>query len=170
MVFKFIKVISTIFSIILGIQINNPFSLPKLDIPLVEKQEKTIAKLTIPAISLEQYLYDKDDDRSNLDERLIFLQSSDYPYEEKGNVVIVGHSGFGEVAYFKNLYRLKLGDIIILNYNNKEFIYKIVDMYKVYKTGEVEIVRDSNKKAITLITCYGNKEQLVVIGEQKSNT
>ena len=43
-------------------------------------------------------------------------------------------------------------------------------MYKVVKTGKVSFKRDSNKKTITLITCYGTSEQLIVIGEQKSNT
>lgn len=162
-------------SLILSIALKIPFyftnTLPVENAfhKIVETKE-AYATLTIPAISLVQDLYAKGDARNNLDERLVFLKSSSLPNEKKGNVIIAGHSGFGEVAYFKNLYKLKLGDEIYLTYDKKKYTYKIIDMYKVLKTGKVEVVRDSNSQTITLITCYGNKEQLVIIGEQKSNT
>ena len=41
---------------------------------------------------------------------------------------------------------------------------------KEHTDGNLFAKRDSNKKTITLITCYGTSEQLIVIGEQKSNT
>ncbi len=167
MLFKIIVVLTSIWHTILGFTPSTSMLFPKLDIhfPFIEKD--SIATLEIPAISLKQDLYDKNDERSNLDEKLIFLKSSSTPEEESGNVIIAGHSGFGEVAYFKNLYKLKLGDTILFTYYNKNYSYQIVDMYKVPKTGQVEVIRDSNKKTITLITCFGNNEQLVVIGEQK---
>lgn len=171
MLFNFLKLLLTIIYTVFGIKMNLLNAIPKVNNfhKSVEKNE-TIATLTIPAISLSHNLYAKEDSRNNLDERLIFLKSSSLPDEEKGNVIIVGHSGYGEIAYFKNLYKLKLGDMIYLTYDKKKYTYKIVDMYKVLKTGKVEVIRDSNKKTITLITCYGNKNQLVIIGEQKSNT
>lgn len=127
------------------------------------------AILKIPSISLNQYLYDKEDSRNNLDERLIFLESSTTPDKEGGNVIIAGHSGFGDIAYFKNLYKVKLKDKIYLTYHEKEYIYEVIKKYKVPKTGEVEVIRDPNDKVITLITCYGPKEQIIIIGKQKSN-
>lgn len=147
-----------------------PFFMQNIKIDLSNLKKETVATLMIPSISLEQDLYSKGDKRNNIDERLVFLESSSTPEIEKGNVIIAGHSGYGEIAYFKNLYKLKLGDKIYLTYLQKKYTYQIVDMYKVPKTGKVEVIRDSNKKTITLITCYGNKEQLIIIGEQKSNT
>lgn len=170
MLFKFLKMMMSFLSLFLGIKLNLLPTFSGLDLLNKQIEKENIATLAIPAISLEQDLYAKDDERSNIDERLVFLSSSSSPEKEKGNVIIAGHSGFGDIAYFKNLYRLKLGDNIFLTYNNKQYRYQIVDMYKVPKTGKIELVRDSNKKTITLITCYGNKEQLVIIGEQKSNT
>ncbi len=166
MLFKILVALFSIWSTIFGINSNVSISFPKLDIQFPFLEE-SIATLEIPAISLKQQLYDKNNEKNNLDERLIFLKSSSTPEEEKGNVIIAGHSGLGDVAYFKNLYKLKLGDTILFTYYNKNYIYQVVDMYKVPKTGQVEVIRDSNKKTITLITCFGNKEQLVVIGEQK---
>ncbi len=148
----------------------------KVSIPIINKENVVInetskfATLEIPAISLTHDLYEIGDERNDLDKRLIFLNSSSTPEEKKGNVIIAGHSGFGDIAYFRNLYKLKLGNKIYLTYQGKKYTYIIVDMYKVVKTGKVSVKRDSNKKTITLITCYGTSEQLIVIGEQKSNT
>jgi len=130
------------------------------------KNENNIL-LTIPRISLNQVLYEKGDEKNNLDERLIFLKSSSLPEEKGGNVIIAGHSGFGNIAYFKDLYKVKVGDNIFLNYYGKKYSYEVTRKYKVPKTGEVEVIRDPNDSSITLITCYGSKEQLVVIGKQK---
>lgn len=170
MLFKSFKLILTILYAVFGINLNLLNAIPKVNNFDFIKEEEPIATLKIPAISLSHELYAKDDKNNNLNERLVFLKSSAEPNEEKGNVIIAGHSGFGEIAYFKNLYKLKLGDVIYLTYKGQNYTYKIADMYKVLKTGKIEVVRDSNKKTITLITCYGNKEQLVIIGEQKSNT
>lgn len=130
------------------------------------KYEDYDAILKIPSISINQYLYDLGDKRNNLDERLIFLNGSSTPEKEGGNVIIAGHSGFGNISYFKNLYKIKLKDEIYFTYHGKEYIYEVVNKYKVPKTGEVEIIRDPNISSITLITCYGSKKQLVVIGKQ----
>ncbi len=127
-------------------------------------------RLTIPSISLNQVLYEKEDERNKLEERLIFLKSSSTPEIKGGNVIIAGHSGYGNIAYFKDLYKIKIKDDIFLTYHGKKYQYEVVRKYKVPKTGEVEVIRDPNDSSITLITCYGSKEQLVVIGKQKKVT
>lgn len=169
MLYKAITAITTTFYIIFGITLDSSASLLKLNIPfpIMETDNGSIATLEIPSISLKQELYDKNDVRNNLNEHIIFLPSSSTPDKDKGNVIIAGHNGLTNAAYFKNLHRLKLGDMISLTYYGKSYTYKVVDMYKVAKTGQVEVIRDSNKRTITLITCSGNKDQLVVIGEQK---
>jgi len=80
-----------------------------------------------------------------------------------GNVIIAGHSGSSTVSYFKNLYNLDIGDLIYLEYDNDVYKYKIDNKYLVKKTGNIEIIRDTNTKVVTLVTCYGNDKQLVVI-------
>jgi LPXTG-site transpeptidase (sortase) family protein len=127
------------------------------------EQDTPIATLKIPAISLSQKLYENGD----INQHLIFLEDSAKPSEKGGNVIIAGHSGYGDIAYFKNLYQLQKGDDIWLTYQNQKYHYIVTSSYKVPKTGEVEIIRDSQKNTITLITCYGKNQQLIVIGEQK---
>jgi len=125
-------------------------------------QPKHLALLKIPSINLEQPLYDiKNND---IDKNIIFLESSDMPTVHNGNVIIAGHSGASSVSYFKYLYKLKIGDLIYLEYNDKIYKYQIDNRYFVNKTGSVEIIRDNNVKTLTLVTCYGKDKQLVLIG------
>jgi LPXTG-site transpeptidase (sortase) family protein len=88
------------------------------------------------------------------------------PDIENGNLILAGHSGNARVSYFKNLNKLKLDDTAIIIYNNKEYNYKVVDIYEIDKTGDAEIIRDENKNTLTLITCKHNtKKQIVIICE-----
>lgn len=52
-------------------------------------------------------------------------------------------------------------------YNNVKYSYEIVSIYKVPKTGTVNIFRDFNKTTLTLVTCTkGDKTtQTVLIAE-----
>ena len=125
------------------------------------KQPEYLALLKIPSINLEQPLYDiKNND---IDKNIIFLESSDMPTVHNGNVIIAGHSGASTVSYFKYLYKLKIGDLIYLEYNNNNYTYKIDYRYFIDKTGSAEIIRDNNTNTLTLITCYGKDKQLVLI-------
>lgn len=166
MVSKYMLLTSFILTILFGnVYINIPlFSLKE---SLLE-EDKPIT-LEIPKISLVAELYAINDIRNNLNERLIFLNSSSMPDEEKGNVIIAGHSGYGEIAYFKKLHQLEIGDLILLTYQGEQYVYVVTNRYLVSKTGQVEVIRDSNQKSITLITCYGNYEQLIIVGQQKNN-
>ena len=40
-----------------------------------------------------------------------------------------------------------------------------MNSYKVKKTGQVDIIRNNDKNTLTLITCYGEDKQLIVICE-----
>ena len=74
------------------------------------------------------------------------------------------------MSYFKNLYKLKNGDIIYLEYDNYNYKYVVDNIYLIDKTGKAEIRRDNTKETITLITCFGKDKQLVIIGNKVSKT
>ena len=82
------------------------------------------------------------------------------------NLILIAHSGSGEKAYFKNLNMLDNDSLIEYYYDHIKYTYKISNIYKVDKTGTVNIKRDREKKSITLITCCQNdkSKQLVFIG------
>ena len=62
---------------------------------------------------------------------------------------------------------LEHGDVAYIEYNNVTYTYKITDIYTVEKNGKVEIKRNKNVSALTLITCTrgDNKTQTVYISE-----
>ena len=100
------------------------------------------------------------------------LDPSNYPDEDKGNVILAAHSGRGYTAFFKDLYKLVLGDEAKIIYKGYVYKYKIVNIYNVPKTGTVRVGRNNQKTCLTLITCTHNSktEQTVYILELTSKT
>lgn len=140
--------------------------------PVVKKEVKEqvkinyIAVLKIPKINLERGLVDPSSYLNNVDYNLEFIKGTSMPDEEKGNVIIAGHSGTARISYFRNLDKLVLGDKIELLYKNITYIYKVVDIYDIEKTGKARIIRNTDKNTIALITCrYGTNKQIIIIGE-----
>lgn len=109
--------------------------------------------LEIEKIGLSKGFYTKESSLNNVKFNLKVLSQSNYPDEEKGNVIIIGHSGNYSNSYFGNLYQLVKGDTATIQYHNKKYHYKIVNIYDVEKNGMVTIYRDETKSCLTLITC-----------------
>ncbi len=125
-----------------------------------------IAYLKIPKIGLTQGLVSKNSKYNNVDMNIQIINPSDYPNVNNGNLILAAHSGTSYIAYFKNLYKINNEDEVIVIYNNKEYNYKIANIYTVPKNGNVPIYRDMSKTTITLITCTKDDEatQTVYIG------
>ena len=125
-----------------------------------------IAMLTIPKINLQRGLVAKNSKYNNIRYNVMIHKVSNMPDEEKGNVILIAHSGSASYSFFKNLNKLKLSDLIKIEYKGKTYNYKIVDIYDIEKTGKASIKRNHNKSTITLITCRHNtNKQIVVIAE-----
>ena len=112
-----------------------------------------IAFLEIDKINLNQGLLPKNNYYNYVDYHVQILDIADFPDVVNGNFILAGHSGTSNVAFFKNLYKLVLGDTAKVYYNSKIYTYSIVNIYKEDKDGSVNIYRDSNKTTLTLITC-----------------
>ena len=112
-----------------------------------------IAFLEIDKINLYQGILPKDNYYNHVDYHVQLLTISDFPDVINGNFILAGHSGTSSVAYFRNLYKLKLGDIAKVYYNGLKYTYSIVNIYKEDKDGAVSIYRDNDKTTLTLITC-----------------
>lgn len=112
-----------------------------------------IGFLNIPKINFNKGFTSIEDKFNTVSRNIEILSSSDYPDKEYGNVIIAGHSGNSSVSFFNKLYLLEVGDLAYIKYNNKNYTYKISNIYKVDKTGKVEVKRNKNNKTLTLITC-----------------
>lgn len=162
MLFKSIRTFITLTLLLIeNLLINLPVVEDKDFILKIPEEEKYVAFLRIPDIFLEQPLYEGN--QNDIDKNIIFVKGSDMPTKKNGNVIIAGHSGNSSISYFRYLYKLNIGDFIYLEYNEKNYKYKIDYRYIVNKTGTVELRKDSNTNTLTLITCYGDKKQLVLV-------
>ena len=129
--------------------------------------EPYIGTLEINKINFYKGFYSKDSSLNNVKFNLYLMPVSSYPDQDKGNVIIAGHSGNYSNSYFRDLYRLEKDDSINIYYNNVKYIYNITNIYKQDKTGTINIYRDTEKSSLTLITCTQNDEshQTVYIAE-----
>ncbi|TSC90811.1 MAG: Uncharacterized protein CEN92_374 [Candidatus Berkelbacteria bacterium Licking1014_96] len=92
--------------------------------------------------------------------------------DEKGNVVIFGHSNYYESdlgAYkqvFKNLDELQSGDKIVIRYKNKDYNYAVVKQQKV-APDDIWVI--SAPYDLTLITCWppGTIEKRLIVFANK---
>ena len=126
-----------------------------------------IGKLQIPKIGLEQGFVDKNSKYNSVDYGIEILKESSFPNVNKSNLIMLSHSGSSYRAKFKELYKLKLGDLCYIDYQGKVYKFKITKIYNKPKIGKVIIDRDYNKTTLTLITCTHNSktEQTIYIAE-----
>ena len=131
-----------------------------------------IGFLEINKINLKTGLVDINSKYNHVDKNVEILKVSDFPNVLNGNFILASHSGNSKVSFFKNLYKLSLGDVASVYYDEYVYHYKIVDIYKVPKTGSLEIKRNPDKTVMTLITCTKNSktQQTVYILELYSKT
>lgn len=136
----------------------------------VTNYESYAGVLEIPKIGFNRGFYKKESNLNNVKFNLKILPQSNYPDEENGNVIIIGHSGNYSNSYFGNLYQLANEDIAIINYNDKKYTYKIINIYTDKKDGTVTVYRDETKNCLTLITCTkdDNTTQTIYILERVS--
>ncbi|MBR3523517.1 MAG: sortase [Bacilli bacterium] len=125
-----------------------------------------IAVLEIPIIGFKRGLYDKDSPLNDVDKQIAFLPNTEYP-NNNSNTVIVGHSGNSQYAYFNDLDKLDIGDIIFFYYDKTKYEFIIDNIYLVLKTGAVEVQKNENKMTLTLITCFKDNYQLVIVANKK---
>lgn len=131
------------------------------------KESIYVGYLNIPKIDLKRGFTDINSKYNKVSKNIYVHPSSSYPDVKNGNLILASHSGTSSISFFKNLYKLELDDDIYVNYNNKDYHYKITNIYTDLKNGNISIRRNKNKTSITLITCTKNDKttQTVYIGE-----
>lgn len=124
-----------------------------------------IGILKIEKIKLEKFFYDKYNSKNNIEENITVMKESNMPNITNGNLIIGAHSGSGYIAFFNDLNKLEKGDVVSVEYQEKEYIYQIEDKYLDDKNGKIVIRRDKNRTTLTLFTCNNNdkKNYLVII-------
>lgn len=125
------------------------------------KVENYYALLEIPKINLKKELYEKNSPLNNIDKNLMIIGNMP---NEIGYLVIAGHSGVGDIAYFNNLIYLEINDEINVYYDDKTYKYKVFEIYEIEKTGKLYLNKNE-KNIIVLVTCkVGTNKQLIYKG------
>ncbi len=138
--------------------------------PISNGTPNYIGFLEIDKINLRQGLLPKNSYYNYVDYHVQIMNLSDFPDKVGGNFILAGHSGTSNVAFFRNLYKLKIGDVAKVYYQSKLYKYSIVNIYKQVKDGSVNIYRNNEKTTLTLITCTKDdkKSQTIYILELDS--
>ena len=123
---------------------------------------KPIALMEIPSISLSQGIVVGISD-DILQYYLGHFEGSAKP-GEKGNFSVAGHRVSDYSEAFVNLYKVEIGDEILIKANKKEYVYKVTDSF-IVSPDNVEVLDNTDEATITLVTCtVGAKERVIVKG------
>ncbi len=133
-----------------------------------EKQEnkEEIMSIKIPKLYIDNKIFNFESSLNNIDKNVIILKGSSMP--DKNGVLLIGaHSGTGKYAYFKNLNKININDVVEIKYNNKIYKYKVVKKYLDEKDGSISFNNSNNSRKLILYTCNPNdkKNFLVVVCE-----
>ena len=126
------------------------------------KKEEYLGILRIPKISLVEGFYNINSKNNNIGKSVMILKESVMPNNNGSIIYLVAHSGTGYLAYFKNLDKLNIDDIIYLDIDNLSYEYVINDIYEVDRNGLININHNINDNYLILSTCSNNDKQLVI--------
>lgn len=127
-----------------------------------------IGYLSVPDVNINRGFVSLTNPYNHVDYNIMLIEGTDMPDKKNGNVIIAGHNGHSSFSYFNDLHKLNMGANAYIDYNNKKYAYKLVDVYDVPKVGTVTIKRNADVSTLTLITCTykSNTKQTVFIFEQ----
>ena len=125
------------------------------------KRTNVIGILEIKSIGLKAPIVDGEE---NLDYVVAKYRNS-ANFGQVGNVILAGHNNM-KGSIFKNLYKVKIGDIIEIKTDNNIYKYKLTERVIVNPSDSSLLTQDISKKEITLITCINRaKERLILKGK-----
>lgn len=155
-------------------------TVPALSAQKVLSDKDFQTRLSVPALSIENALVELDVDGS--DERIYdtvltravgHLENSAYP-GDFGNTFLFGHSklpilaGSDYESIFTNLPKVKVGDVVRVQYEGVEYTYQI-NQTGVVDPDDVFIMNQpKTKKMLTLMTCIPpgfDSQRYITVGE-----
>lgn len=128
-----------------------------------EEVNNYLGVISIPKINLAQGFYDIDNPLNNVDKNIELIGNSNMPDVENGTLILAAHSGNDRVSYFNKLYKLNIDDEIEIIYNKSKYLYKLIDIYEVEKTGSITLHNINNITSLVLVTCSNFNDDLQVV-------
>lgn len=133
-----------------------------MDQYLSKKQDNLFGVLEIPSLKIKQPIYQLGTKENNVDQNVMLLE-----HNEKW-ISLAAHSGTGTHAYFKNLNRVQIGDVIEIRYQNQTEQYLFLKKEEVKKTGTI-LIEEQEFPFLVLITCSKTNHQIQEVYYAKLN-
>lgn len=115
--------------------------------------------LSVPSINMYLGFYDFVNPLNNVDKNIEYINTGlDNVY------LLAGHSGIGKNAYFNDLRYLKIDDDIYLEFENNTLHFKINNIYREIKNGQISIRKDENQVILTTCDQIYKGYQLIIEG------
>lgn len=127
-------------------------------------EDDLLGRVEIPKIGVAENIYHFDSDKNQVDQHVSILDGSILPNQNNSSIIfLAAHSGRGNVAYFKDLDQLEIGDLIYFYYQDVQYTYQITKIFEEEKDGDIELSKSSEQQLV-LTTCSPAHEdkQLIV--------
>lgn len=135
-----------------------------------EVKEDYLGILKIPKINLIEGFYNINSKNNNVNKSVTLLKGSILPNNNGSIIYLTAHSGTGYLAFFKNIDKLELDDVIYLDINNETYKYIVNDIYELNKNGVITINHNINDDYLVLTTCSNSERQLVITSKLIKNS
>lgn len=154
---------------VLGMEIMPPDT--RLVIPAINQNIPVVGTTSANLLKKDWGALEKDIQNS-LKDGVVHYPGTSWP-DQTGNTAITGHSSYfpWDPGRFKDVFALlhdvNVGDKVALYYKQHKYIYQISEK-KVVMPDNIEILKQTTDKRLTLITCTPvgtNLKRLVVIGQ-----
>lgn len=128
-----------------------------------KETKEEIGTITINKINLQKPLYPLTSSKNKVDQNVTILKGSTFPNQKESILFIAAHSGDSKISYFEKLDQLEKEDIVKITYQNKEYFYKVSNIWEEKKSGYIHVKKESNKQLILTTCSTTNKEKQLVI-------
>ncbi|MFA4891639.1 MAG: class D sortase [Candidatus Gracilibacteria bacterium] len=143
----------------------------RLVIPRID-QNLPVLKISSENLITKDWSALEKDMQEGLKYGVVHYPGTSWP-DQTGNVVITGHSSYfpWDPGRFKDVFALLqevvVGDKVALYYNQHKYVYEVSDI-QIVLPSNIDILKQTPDKTLTLITCYPigtNLKRIVVIAD-----
>ena len=157
-----------------GLTTSASYQVPSFKLTDYGLTDEKFGVISIPKLDLEMPLFLGANDMTMADGAAVLSETSIPIGGSNTNAVIAGHRGYGGASYFRYIPDLAVGDTVIITNLWETLTYKVVEE-KIIDPHEVEeILIQSDRDMITLLTCHpyasGGRQRYLVYCERVTET
>lgn len=116
--------------------------------------DNTIGYLSIPALDCELPIL-LGASEENMSLGAVHLTETSYPIGgENTNCVIAAHRGYSQVAMFRNIQILEVGDLVYIENFRETLVYQVCETKVIDPEDIDEVLIQEGRDLVTLITCH----------------